>query len=253
MPRCMRYLAAASPTNSLNQQNPGSIWLQPVFLRLLVTWVVDCPPAVTALLDPPAHLPFLIELIASNGPPASVHVAGLAAVLLGACIIFNSENSSKDSSVVVDIISQRVGLTNYFNKWEEMEKSSLFVSAMSASRLPKPLTRLTAAAAAAGDGMVSVPLDQQQQIQTFASGSQKEPLVTTFYDSDFVAFLKQLEPVMRERIVEIFAHPRSRAAVDTMGFEQKRGENESDYIHRLQALLQQQAQELQVCLENLQI
>jgi hypothetical protein len=241
----MRYLAAAAPTTS-NQQTPGSIWLQPVFLRLLVTWVVDCPAAVAALLEVPAHLPFLIELIGSTGSPASVHVAGLAAVLLGACIVFNSEQGSKESSTVVDLISQRVGLTNYFSKWEEMEKSSLFLSAVSSSRLPKALTRLTAAAAAAGDGMVSVPLDQQQQVQTFTTGSQVEPLVTTFYDADFVAFLKQLEPIIRDRVVEIFSQPKTRVNIDTKGFEQKKGESDTEYRQRLQTLLQTQAQEIQV-------
>lgn len=245
MPRCMKYLAAASPTNTSNLHNPGSVWLQPVFLRLLVTWVVECPPAVTALMEEPAHLPFLIELLGSTGTPGSVHVAGLAAVLLGACIIFNSEENAKDSSAVVDLISQRVGLTNFFSKWEQMEKSSLFASAMSSSRLPKALTRSTAAAAAAGDGMVSVPFSQQQQVQMFGEG-QEEPLVTTFYDAEFISFLKQLEPLIKERVVDLFSRPRTRTVVDLKGFEQKKGEIDADYTHRLKSLLLAQAQELQV-------
>lgn len=246
MPRCMRYLAAAVPSTSSINESPGSIWLQPVLLRLLVTWLVDCPLAVSSFLDPPAHLPFLVDLTASSGSLASVHVAGLAAVLLGACIIFNSEQGTKDATVVVDIISQRVGLTNYFSKWEEMEKSSLFVSATSASRLPKPLTRLTAAAAAAGDGMISIPSDHQQQVQSFSNENLLEPLVTTFYDAEFVVFIKQLEPVVRERIVDIFAHPKSRVMVDTLGFEPQKGETDNDYIQRLRTSLQNQAQEMQV-------
>jgi hypothetical protein len=236
----MKYLAAASPTAPSNQHNPGTVWLQPVFLRLLVTWVVECPPAVTALLDEPAHLSFLIELLGSTGSTASVHVAGLAAVLLGACIIFNSEENSKDSSAIVDLISQRVGLTSFFTKWEDMEKSSLF-----SSRLPEALTRSTAAAAAAGDGMVSVPFDQQQQVQMFG-GSSKEPLVTTFYDAEFVAFLQRLGPLIKERVVDLFSRPKTRVVVDFKGFEQKKGESDTEYIHRLKLLLQTQAQEVQV-------
>ncbi|XP_024370992.1 golgin candidate 6 isoform X2 [Physcomitrium patens] len=247
MPCCMKYLAAASPTKSPN--NPETIWLQPVFLRLLVTWVAECPPAVTALFEQPAHLPFLIELLGSTGSPASVHVAGLAAVLLGTCIIFNSEENSTDSSAVVDLISQKVGLTNFFAKWEDMEKSSLFASALSSSRLPQALTRSTAAAAAAGDGMVSVPFDQQQQVQMYG-GSDKEPLVTTFYDAEFVTFLKQLEPLIKERVVDLFSRPKARVVVDFKGFEQKKGESDSEYMHRLKSLLQAQAQELQELLER---
>lgn len=235
MPRCMKYLAAASPTNTSNQHKPGSVWLQPVFLRLLVTWVVECPPAVTALMEEPAHLPFLIELLASTATPASVHVAGLAAVLLGACIIFNSEENAKDSSAIVDLISQRVGLSSFFSKWEQMEKSSLFASAMSSSRLPKALTRSTAAAAAAGDGMLLM-----------LGEGQEEPLVTTFYDAEFISFLKELEPLIKERVVDLFSRPRARASVDLKGFEQKKGEADAEYTQRLKSLLQAQAQELQV-------
>lgn len=245
MPRFMKCLAAASPTNTSNEHNPGSVWLQPVFLRLLVTWAVECPPAVTALMGAPAHLPLLIELLGSTGSPASVHVAGLAAVLLGACIIFNSEENLNDSSSIVDIISQRVGLTSFFSKWEEMEKSPLFTSAMSSSRLPKALTRSTAAAFAAGDGMVSVPLNQQQQVHIFGD-SQQEPLVTTFYDAEFISFLKQLEPLIKERVVDLFSRPKTRVVVDLKGFEQMKGESDTEYTHRLKSLLQAQAQELQV-------
>lgn len=245
LPRCMKCLAVASPTNNYNLHNPGSVWLQPVFLRLLVTWIVECPPAVTALLDEPAHLPFLIELLGSTGSTASVHVAGLGAVLLGACIIFNSEENSRDSSAIVDLISQRVGLTNFFSKWEDMEKTSIFASALSSSRLPEALTRSTAAAAAAGDGMASVPFDQQQQVEMFG-GSSKEPLVTTFYDAEFAAFIQRIEPLIKERTVDLFSRPKSRAVVDFKGFEQKNGESDTDYTHRLKLLLQTQAQEVQV-------
>jgi hypothetical protein len=200
-------------------------------------------------MEEPAHLPFLIELLGSTGSPASVHVAGLAAVLLGACIIFNSEESSKDSSAIVDLVSQRVGLSSFFSKWEQMEKSSLFVSAMSPSRLPKVLTRSTAAAAATGDGMVSVPFSQQQQVEMFGEG-QEEPLVTTFYDAEFISFLRNLEPLIKERVVDLFSRPKTRAVVDLKGFEQKKGESDADYAQRLKSLLQSQAQELQELLEK---
>ena len=33
-----------------------------MLLRLLITWVHDCPPAQEALLAPPGHLPMLLEL-----------------------------------------------------------------------------------------------------------------------------------------------------------------------------------------------
>ncbi|BBN13693.1 intracellular protein transport protein USO1 [Marchantia polymorpha subsp. ruderalis] len=253
MPRCMRYLAAAAPSSADKLRNTngasqdGSIWLQPVLLRLLVTWLTDCPPAVAALLEPAAHLPFLVELSSSSGSPASVHVAGLAAVLLGECIIYNpTKQGPKDAAVIVDVINERIGLTAYFSKWEEMQRTGLFTSAATSSRLPKPLTRSTAAAAAAGDGLATIAPDRQQQLSSFQeSTNEGEPAVTTFYDSEFVAFIRRLEPVVREQIVEVFAHPRSRASVELIGFEPKEGEKESDYILRLRTMLQNQAQEMQ--------
>ncbi|KAL2641338.1 hypothetical protein R1flu_008925 [Riccia fluitans] len=254
MPRCMRYLAAAAspPSDKLQSNDGGYIWLQPVLLRLLVTWLTDCPPAVASLLEPAAHLPFLVELSSSSGSPASVHVAGLAAVLLGECIVYNpSKHGPKDASVIVDVVNERIGLSAYFSKWEEMQKSGLFISAATSSRLPKPLTRSTAAAAAAGDGLAAIAPDRQQQLSSFQESSHNgEPAVTTFYDSEFVAFIRALEPVVRERIVEVFAHPRSRASVELVGFEQKEGEKESDYIIRLRTLLQNQGQEMQDLVER---
>ncbi|KAF8396703.1 hypothetical protein HHK36_018330 [Tetracentron sinense] len=53
-------------------------------------------------------------------------------------------NSGGDAFMVVDAISQKVGLTSYFLKFEEMQKSFLFVSAMPAQH-HKPLTRSNAA------------------------------------------------------------------------------------------------------------
>ncbi|KAL3691527.1 hypothetical protein R1sor_005178 [Riccia sorocarpa] len=257
MPRCMRYLAAAaSPPADKLQSSDGSyggyIWLQPVLLRLLVTWLTDCPSAVAALLEPAAHLPFLVELSSSSGSPASVHVAGLAAVLLGECIVYNpNKHGPKDASVIVDVVNERIGLSAYFSKWEEMQRSGLFISAATSSRLPKPLTRSTAAAAAAGDGLVAIAPDRHQQLSSFQESSNSgEPAVTTFYDSEFVAFIRELEPVVRERIVEVFAHPRNRASVELVGFEQREGEKESDYIIRLRSLLQSQAQEMQDLVER---
>ena len=58
--------------------------LQAVLLRLLITWLHGCLPAVNAFLAPAAHLPMLADLArAGAGSAGSPHVAGLASVLLG--------------------------------------------------------------------------------------------------------------------------------------------------------------------------
>jgi hypothetical protein len=37
-----------------------------LILRLLVTWCDQCPPAVTALLAAPAHLPLLLDIASAR-------------------------------------------------------------------------------------------------------------------------------------------------------------------------------------------
>ena len=52
---------------------------QATLLRVLIAWLHGCATAVRAFLAPAAHLPTLVDLARSD----SVHVAGLAVVLLG--------------------------------------------------------------------------------------------------------------------------------------------------------------------------
>nr|ATG70663.1 golgin candidate 6 [Microbiota decussata] len=249
MPRIVKYLAVASPISHKQEihdhtiSNKKSMWLQPVLLRLLVTWLADCPDAVNCFLESPAHLTYMIELILSRSSAESVHVAGLAAVLLGECIVFNkATKDNRDAFMVVDAISQRIGLTAYFHIWEEMQNSPLFVSAASASRLPKPLTRSTAAEAVG----VSDGQDGEQQFETDKSStSPVDPLLTSFYDAAFVNFIRHLEPLVREKIVELFSRPKSKVTVIPASLEQKSGESDSDYIIRLKSFMEKQCHEMQ--------
>ncbi|KAH9312359.1 hypothetical protein KI387_027394, partial [Taxus chinensis] len=246
MPRMVKYLAVASPTIHKQEvpdhmiSDKKSVWLQPVLLRLLVTWLADCPDAVNCFLESPAHLTYMIELISSSSSAASVHVAGLAAVLLGECIVFNkAAKDNRDAFMVVDAISQRIGLTAYFHIWEEMWSSPLFISAASASRLPKPLTRSTAAEA------VSVS-DGEQPSETEKSGTiPVDPLLTSFYDATFVNFIKRLEPIVREKIVDLFSRPKSKVTIIPASLEQKDGESDCDYIVRLNSFMEKQCHEMQ--------
>lgn len=249
MTRIVKYLAVASPvTQKQEMHDPTvsdkkSIWLQPILLRLLVTWLADCPDAVNCFLDSPAHLTYMMELVSSSGSEASVHIAGLAAVLLGECIVFNNAfEGNKDAFMVIDAISQRIGLTAYFLKWEDMQKSSLFISAASASRIPKPLTRSTAAEAVG----VSELQDGEHSSGSDTSGSSHvDPFLTSFYDAAFVNFIKYLDPIVRERIVELFSRPKSKVAIIPASLEQKDGENDHDYILRLKSFMEKQCHEMQ--------
>lgn len=250
MSRCMRYLAAASAPSHAesladHRQIPqdGKLWLQPILLRLLVTWLADCPTAVASLLEPAAHLPYIVELLTSADSPASVHVSGLAAVLLGECIVYNTGvDSTQSASMVVDVISQRVGLTAYFARWEALQSNSMFLSATANSRLLKPSTRSAAAAVVSGDELGPTNGMQQEDEE---SETAAQLVVTTFYDAEFVKLVQKLDPVVRDRIIQLFSNPKAKTSLLPLLCDRKEGERDADYIGRLQALMQKQAMEMQ--------
>ncbi|KAH1128728.1 hypothetical protein J1N35_000106 [Gossypium stocksii] len=140
--RMVRYLAVASSVKDKDGK-PGYSYVQPILLKLLVTWLADCPSAVQCFLDSRPHLTYLLELVSNTS--STVCVMGLAAFILGECVIDNkSSETGKDAITVADAISQKIGLTSYFLTFDEMQRSSLFSSAKSAES-HKPLTRSAAA------------------------------------------------------------------------------------------------------------
>ncbi|KAG2445332.1 hypothetical protein HYH02_008798 [Chlamydomonas schloesseri] len=53
------------------------------FLRLLLVWLTDCPPAISALLDGAAHVPLLVDLVTGRQGPAASSAASSAAAAAG--------------------------------------------------------------------------------------------------------------------------------------------------------------------------
>lgn len=93
--------------------------------------------------------------------------AGLAAVVLGVCLLYGaagpqpaSQRGSQPpgqpppqspSDIVLDVLLSRVGLSTFFQRLDELRRDPAFVAASTVARLPKPVTRAAAAAATAGD------------------------------------------------------------------------------------------------------
>ncbi|XP_060206966.1 golgin candidate 6 [Lycium barbarum] len=233
--RMVKYLALASSMKSKDGKSSTSenVFVQPIILKLLIIWLSDCPNAVQCFLDSRPHLTYLLELV--SNPTTTVSVRGLAAVLLGECVIYNKSNASgKDAFSIVDAISQKVGLTSYFLKFDEMQKSSLFTSAK--PFLPrKPLTRSTAASMAEIEDGGNESSDQNNE----------HPMLTSVFDSPFVYFLKRLEADIREKIVEAYSSPKSQVTVVPAELEQRSGEKDVDYIKRLKTFVDKQCHEIQ--------
>ncbi|CAL5429898.1 unnamed protein product [Camellia sinensis] len=190
--RVVKYLALAtcmkSKEGKLNAS--GNTYVQAIILKLLVIWLSDCPSVVQCFPDSRPHLTYLLQLVSNS--TTTVCIRGLAAVILRECVIYNkSSDSGNDVFTVVDAISQKVGLTSYFLKFKEMQKSIIFSSAKLAEPR-KPLTRSTAASMA---------------------------------EIEDVEENKNLKADIRESIVDIYSHPKSKVAVVSAELQQKGGEN----------------------------
>ncbi|XP_073285547.1 golgin candidate 6 [Primulina huaijiensis] len=237
MHRLVKYLALASSMKSKDGKasTSGSIYVQPILLKLLVIWLSDCQRAVQCFLDSRPHLTYMLELI--SNPTATICVKGLAAALIGECVIYNKiTESGRDAFSIVDTVSQKNGLTSFFLKFDEMQKSLLFTSAKPA--LPrKPLTRSTAASMS--------DFEDVDEREATDQKNENHPMLGMVLDSQFVFFVKELEAKIREQIVEIYSHPKSQVAVIPAELEQSSGESDGDYIQRLKRFMEKQCLEIQ--------
>lgn len=235
MHRMVRYLALASSMKTKDGTGKAG-YIQLIILKLLVTWLADCPNAVHCFLDSRPHLTYLLELV--SNPSATVCTRGLAAVLLGECVIYNkSSDTGRDAFSIVDSISQKVGLTSYFLKFDEMQKSFLFSSAKP-TRALKPLTRSTAASMAEIEDIDDSDLSDKK--------NEDHPLLSSMFDEHFVDIIKSLESSIRENIVDVYSRPKSEVAVVPAELEQRNGESDKDYVKRLKAFVEKQCSEIQV-------
>ncbi|KAG7558989.1 Uso1/p115-like vesicle tethering protein C-terminal [Arabidopsis thaliana x Arabidopsis arenosa] len=235
--RIVRYLAVASSMKGKDKSSTlGKSYIQQIILKLLVTWTVDCPAAVQCFLDSRHHLTFLLELV--TDPAATVCIRGLASILLGECVIYNkSIENGKDAFAVVDAVGQKMGLTSYFSKFEEMQNSFIFSTSKKPQQGYKPLTRTATPSEA--------EINEVDGADEMVRGNEDHPMLLSLFDASFIGLVKSLEGNIRERIVEVYSRPKSEVAVVPADLEQKSGETEKDYINRLKAFIEKQCSEIQ--------
>ncbi|KAL3652721.1 Golgin candidate 6 [Castilleja foliolosa] len=236
MHHMVKYLALASSMNKDGKsRSSGLIHAQPIILKLLVTWLYDFPSAVQCFLDSRPHLTYLLELVSDQ--TATVCVRGLGAVLLGICVIYNKvTDNAKNAFSIVDGVSQKIGLSSYFLKLDEMQKSLLFTSAKP-TLARKPLTRSIAASMS--------EIDDVDENEYSDHRNEDHPLLAMVLDSQFVFFVKELEGIIREQIVEVYSRPKSQVAVVPAELEQSIGESDVEYIKRLKGFVEKQCLEIQ--------
>ncbi|KAE9598979.1 hypothetical protein Lalb_Chr15g0086731 [Lupinus albus] len=237
MHRMVKYLAVASSMKQKdrNSTTSGNSYVQVIILKLLVTWLEGCPSAVHCFLDARPHLTYLLEL-ASNLSETSC-VRGFAALVLGECVIYNKSNDSgKCAFAIVDAISQKVGLSSYFLKFDEMQKSFAFAR-VDSLQMSKSFSRLSAASMADIEDVVDA--------NEFEKNDLDHPILSSILDSYFVNLVKRLEADIREQIVEVYSQPKIKVAVVPAELVQRSGESDGDYINRLKEFVENQSSEIQ--------
>ncbi|KAK7365203.1 hypothetical protein VNO80_14077 [Phaseolus coccineus] len=235
--RMVKYLAIASSMKSQVGKSSTSenSYVQAIILKLLITWLADCPSAVHCFLDAHPHLTYLLELVSNLSE--TVCIRGFAAVVLGECVIYNkSTDSGKDAFAIVDAISQKIGLSSYFLKFDEMQKSSIFVSVKS-SLTYQSFTRSSASSMVDIEDVDENDLSEKKNLD--------HPILSSILDSNFVNLVKSLEADIREQIVEVFSRPKMKVAVVPAELEQRSGESDGEYIKRLKAFVEKQCSEIQ--------
>lgn len=240
MHRIMKHLALAASIRSreANQSNTseGDSYIQPFILKLLITWLADCPNAVNCFLEEPAHLNYLVSLLSNRH--AGVYVEGLAATTLGECVLYNkSGDSNRDAFAVTDALSQKVGISSFFSKFDELRKALSHLATVGQHR--KPLARSSTAIMAEAE-----EIDNDD-----ANHKHEHPILVEIFDPIFIKLIEKLEADVRESILGVYSNTKNKVTVLPVELEQNDKETDGDYIKRLKAFVAKQCNEMKVSLE----
>jgi hypothetical protein len=211
--------------------------LQATLLCLLVTWTRGCPVAARAFLAPAANLPLLADLARSAESP---HVAGLASVLLGCCLVGEDDDADGgglDARAVLDVVTTRVGLDRFFENWETMRGSRAFLDAARPPTLAKPLTRSAARALAKGGAVGGDARGPR--------GAAENDSDSGVYDRALATFATAFEAEVKSRVISLYARPKSvESEADAAQREAGPGETAAQHAARLKSLLRSRDAEL---------
>ncbi|KAJ8506810.1 hypothetical protein OPV22_007696 [Ensete ventricosum] len=237
----MKILALAASTR--NQDNNHSntsredSYIRPLILQLLIIWLADCPNAVYCFLEAPEHIAYLLGLISS--PHAGACVQGLAATILGECVVYNKNGeNNRDAFAVVDALNQKVELTSFFLKFDKLQKSLKDLTTLGQHR--KPPSRSSSASMADAEEVDTDDANQKHQ----------HPVIVALFDPVFIGFIERLEADIRESILGIFSTTKNKVAVLPVELEQMDKETDGDYVRRLRAFIEKQCDGMQDLLDR---
>ena len=104
-------------------------------LRLLCTWLDNCEPAVEHFLTHSAVLLLVVDILKRvTTEPADVHSAGLAAMLLGTCLLHAPQQLGKDT--LLPLLVNNVGISNFCRSLDGLGRDVAFRTAARVRDLP---------------------------------------------------------------------------------------------------------------------
>lgn len=163
---------------------------------------------------------------------------GLAAIILGECVLYNrSGENNRDAFAVADALSQKVGITPFFLKFDELQKSLLDLTTLGQHH--KPLSRSSTASMAEVEEADNDGTNQKHE----------HPILAEIFEPMYIKFIERLEADIRESILGIFSNTKNKVTVLPAELEQKDKETDGDYIKRLKAFVEKQCSEMQVSAE----
>eukprot|EP00884_Botryococcus_braunii_P007321 jgi/Botrbrau1/16590/Bobra.0068s0020.1 len=182
-------------------------------LRTVATWLQECPPAVTAFLAVSPHLPLLLHLIHKRLGDGCTVVTGLAAVVLGECIIYNPDSfpvEKRDaggvpSSSVLGTLTSKVGLAAYFGILDDLKGCPSYQAAASGNLAPPgPPNRSSLPSAPGPNGERGEEEDEESSGKGGAGSAAAGAAELAPLDRDFVVFLPSFEEEIRRRAMGLF-------------------------------------------------
>jgi len=191
--KCGHFLQLAA-----SMKDTGNM-LQAAMLRLLLTWLCDCPAAVSNFLGRVTHLPLIVELVNGRGSN-DVHVMGFASLLLGVCIVHNQTVGVLDSVSVMDVVLERVGLSDFFSNVENLMSSQYMQAALANSR-PRIIQG-----------------DHTEALWTFSSESMAPEIqAASEYDFTFAQWASGFGKQLQQHMVIVYSRPKQVLFTSTKG------------------------------------
>lgn len=223
--RCLRLLTSSefSSQTSSPVRTSAVFQVHVAVLLLLIRWCQKCPKAVAEIVGSVSNLSVILDKMAAPAPTIltrakfeHTQIRGLAAVLLGSCLEFlipeNEEPQLGDAlnapssistvsitrSQLLDIISKRVGLTQFTDGLVQFQQSAAFTSCARGSNKTQSSRMLLRYRAPYDVG------DHANETDGADGDIDQDAYLFLLYDKGFTLYYRDMASVIQNRILSVY-------------------------------------------------